>query len=280
VDHRQAIIAHPRVDELRFNTISPLAETRAEMVARLRRECRAKKLWLDLKGRQLRITKFAYLPYAYVELSHRIAVGVPCDVHFRDGVSRVAEVVGGNKLILNRRPTRVVGEGEPVNILDDSLVVDGYLTESDKEYVAAARAQGLHAYMLSFAEGAADIDCVRAIDPEAELVAKIESRRGLAWVDAAAVRLMAARDDLYVQLGADKAGYVPALERIVKKDPSAIVASRILESLETSPAVSSQDIADLELMLRLGFTTFMLSDSLCFHEASFQAAMDVLARVL
>ena len=60
VDHRRAIIEHPRVDALRFNTISPLAVARRETLERLQRECGGKKLWIDLIGRQLRITKFAY----------------------------------------------------------------------------------------------------------------------------------------------------------------------------------------------------------------------------
>src|SRR5262249_40417191 len=129
VDHRRLIIEHPRVDALRFNTISPLADSRAGTLARLRREVGAKPLWLDLTGRQLRVVRFAYLPYAYVQLSHRIRVSLPVDVHFRDGVARAVENVGGDKLILVRRPPRVVGEGEPVNILDPSLSVEGTLTD-------------------------------------------------------------------------------------------------------------------------------------------------------
>src|SRR6187549_820991 len=125
VDHRRAIIEHPLVDELRFNTISPLAESRADTLGRLAREAAGKRLWLDLKGRQLRITRFAYLPYAYVTISHKIRVRLPVDVHFRDCVSRAVELVDGDKLILSRRPVRVVGEGEPINILDDSLVIEG-----------------------------------------------------------------------------------------------------------------------------------------------------------
>ena len=157
VDHRRRIIEHPRVDELRFNSISPLAESRADLLARLHREAAGKKLWLDLKGRQLRITKFAYLPYAYVTLSHKIDVRLPVDVYFRDCLSRAVELVDGDKLILSRRPVRVVGEGEPINILDDTLQIAGYLTEGDGAYIEAAKALGLHDYMLSFVERPEDV---------------------------------------------------------------------------------------------------------------------------
>ena len=280
VDHRRAIIEHPLVDELRFNTISPLAESRREMVARLARETTGKRLWLDLKGRQLRITKFAYLPYAFVSLSRRIRVKLPVDVHFRDCVSRAVELVDGDKLILSRRPVRVVGDGEPVNILDESLEIEGYLTDSDREYIAAAVEVGVHDYMLSFVERADDIADVIALDPAARIAAKIESRRGLAYAKGADVHLVAARDDLFVQLGDDKRAYVPALEAIVRTDPAAIVASHILGSLESGPNVSSADIADVELLLRLGYRKLMLSDTLCFREDAFRSAMDVLSQLL
>jgi hypothetical protein len=279
VDRRRAIIEHPLVDELRFNTISPLAESRRDMLARLVREVAGKRLWIDLKGRQLRITRFAYLPYAYVSLSRRIRVQLPVDVYFRDCVSRAVELVDGDQLILSRRPVRVVGEGEPINILDESLQIEGYLTDGDREYIAAARELDLHDYMLSFVEGAGDLDDVTALDPEARIAAKIESRRGLAYARAAKGRLVAARDDLYIQLGADRSEYIPALEAIVRADPTAIVASHVLSSLESGP-VSSADIADVELLLRLGYRQLMLSDTLCFREEAFRAAMDILSQLL
>lgn len=282
VDHRAEIIGHPAVDGLRFNTVSPLAESRRDILARLKRECGRKRLWIDLKGRQLRIAKFAYLPYAFVELTHRISVDLPAAVRFRDCVSRVVEIVGGNKLILDRRPVRVVGEGEPINILDPSFKVEGYLTEGDREYLTEAADLGIHDYMLSFAESDQDVADVLAIDPKARITAKIESRRGLEWMRTrpSGVRLMAARDDLYVNMGDDKAGILDALRGIRAADRGAMVASHLLESLENSSAPSLADISDVELMVRMGYGTFMLSDTLCFREEAFRAAAPLMARLL
>lgn len=286
VDHRQEIIDHPQVDALRFNTISPLGSSRRQMLERLRKECGDKRLWLDLKGRQLRIARFAYLPFAFVELSHRIQVDLPVDVHFKDCVSRAVELVDGNKLILNKRPVRVVGEGEPINILDPSLKIEGSLTEGDREYVEAARSLGLHDYLLSFVESRADIAEILEFDPEANLIAKIESRKGLDFVrdDYAAVKdkvvLMAARDDLFINLGEAKEDMLGALEQLVAADPDAIAASRLLCSLEESWQVSAQDLSDLWLLLKLGYKNFMLSDGLCFREDAFRNAVTVLERVL
>lgn len=282
VDHRAQIIGHPLVSELRFNTVSPAAETPREMLARLQAECAGKRLWIDLKARQLRIAKFAYLPHAFVELNHRITVNLPTEVLFKDGGALVTRIVDGNKLILNDRPGRVVGEGEPVNILDPSLRIEGFLTERDRAYVAAARELGLHDYLLSFTEQSEDFDEIIDLDPEANVIAKIESRRGLDFARRLKFaggrhHLMAARDDLFINMGPNKRDFLPALRAIVRADPGAVVASRLLTSLEERSEVSCQDLSDLELMRRLGYRRFMLSDGLCFREAAFQAALTVLA---
>lgn len=281
VRHRETIARHPAVDALRFNTIMPIGEPKRTVLATLLGACGGKPLYIDLKGRQLRITRFAYLPYAVVEISRRIAVDLPARVTFKDCEAEIVRIVDGNKLILAERPMRVVGAGEPINILDDSLVVEGYLTDDDREYVAAARALGIHDYLLSFVEAPDDIAELRALDPDARIVAKIESQRGLDFVrdgapdSRAGVRLMAARDDLLRQMGDAAHEILEALELIVQRDPDAIVASRILTSLEDDASVALGDLADLALMYRMGYRTFMFSDGLCFSERAFDRAVAV-----
>jgi len=180
----------------------------------------------------------------------------------------------------------VVGEGEPVNILDPSLRIEGTLTDGDREYVEAARRLGLHDFMLSFVEGREDVEELLRLDPEANVIAKIESRKGLDFVrgDYPALRekvvLMAARDDLFVNLGPAKEEMLEALELLVAADPDAIAASRLLCSLEESGQVAAEDLSDLWLLLKLGYRNFMLSDGLCFREEAFRAAAGVLDRVL
>jgi hypothetical protein len=93
------------------------------------------------------------------------------------------------------------------------------------------------------------------------------------------VRLMAARDDLYLQMGAAKPAILEALEQIVAADLEAVVASRILTSLEEDPTVALGDLADLALMYRMGYRSFMLSDGLCFSERAFTRAIAVYAEL-
>ena len=277
VRHREVIARHPLVDGLRFNTIMPIGEPKPEVLADLVRLAGEKPLWIDLKARQLRITRFAYLPYAFVEISRRIRVELPARVLFRDCEAEIVRVVDGDKLILAGRPPRVVGAGEPITILARSLEIEGYLTDDDREWIAAARAEGVHDYLLSFVEGPDDVQALVALDPDARPVAKIESARGVATVGALGTRLMAARDDLYLQLGAQ--AILPALEAIVAADATAICASRVLTSLEHGETVSLADLADVELMRRMGYRAFMLSDGLCFAERCFARAMDAWAEL-
>lgn len=280
VRHRDAIARHPAVDALRFNTVMPVAEPPREVLEALREVCGKKPLWIDLKARQLRITRFAYLPYAELELSRRIEVELPARVQFKDGEAEIVRVVDGDRLILGERPPRVVGAGEPITIVDDSLVIEGYLTDGDRDYVRAARELGLHDYMLSFVESEADVEELRALDPEARVIAKIESRRGLQYVERArGVRLMAARDDLFRQLGGHGPATIAALEQIVAADPEAVVASRLLTSVEDGGAVSLADVADVVLMARLGYRAFMLSDGVCFSERAFTRAIAAYAEL-
>lgn len=284
VAHRHEIASHPLVTELRYNTVSPLGESIPNLIKRLRAESAGKRLWLDLKGRQLRIAKFAYLPYAYVELNHAIRVDLPTSILFKNGPATIVKIVDGNKLILEDRPGRVVGEGEPVNILDPSLEIEGYFSPLDLTYVQAAKAEGMHDYMLSFVEQRSDILQILKIDARANIVAKIESQRGLAYIRSLRrlrhnVRLMAARDDLYINLRGQEIEMLPALQDIVRCDPTAICASRLLSSLETQERVSLADLNDVELMRRIGFCYLMLSDGLCFNKDSFNRAMALIERL-
>jgi hypothetical protein len=266
--YRYDISRHPLVDELRYNTVMPLDVEIPTAVKQLAAVAGNKPLWLDLKTRQLRITKFAYLPYDFVELSHSIKVELPARIHFKDCAASIESIVEGKKLILGERPMRTVGAGEPVNILEPTLEIEGFLTDQDRAFIEAAKAEGIHRYMLSFVEKKEDIDEVRAIDPEAFIIAKIESRRGLAFVREhfstdSQVTLMAARDDLYINMGDAKMDIIKALQLIREHDEQAIAASRILTSLYDNQIVSMADLSDLHMLTMMGYKSFMLSDEIC-----------------
>jgi pyruvate kinase len=133
--------------------------------------------------------------------------------------------------------------------------------------------------MLSFAECASDAEEVRAVLPDVELVQKIESLRGIhhaRTTRATQGRLMAARGDLYVEVGQPHQ-MVRAVQEIVRADPNAIVASRLFESLAFHPVPNSADIGDAAHLLHIGYRTFMLGDSICFRRESVLEALNLLA---
>jgi pyruvate kinase len=270
------VASHPIVCGFRLNTVMPLKETPREVLERL--SSFGVPLWVDLKGRQLRVVGAAVPPFTEVRLSHRIRVRTPCDAFFSDGRehARVAEV-DGDRLILEDGPRRLVGPGESVNIVDPSLEVEGTLTDTDREYLAAMRDVGLTCVMLSYVERRDDVAEVKALLPGAEVILKIESRRGLELVaDGASLgRLCAARGDLYVEVF-EPHRIVGALRRIIRADPSAVVASRLFASLARGPVPDAADIGDVAFLVGTGYRTFMLGDDVCFRRDSVMAALNLL----
>ncbi|MGD8793539.1 MAG: pyruvate kinase [Anaerolineae bacterium] len=274
------VAAHPLVCGLRLNTIMPLRSGPAEALARL--QGLGQPLWVDLKGRQLRVVGAAIPPYTEVQLSHPIRVRTPVDAYFSDGRERVrVAAVDGPRLILEDGPRRLVGPGESVNIVHPSLQIDGTLTETDRAYLAAMAEVGLKRVMLSYVESPADVEEVAGLLPGAEVMLKIETQKGLAFArkyGASLGQLMAARGDLYVEVLRPHR-VVGALRTIVQADPEAVVASRIFESLAHHPVPDSAEIGDVAFLLSVGYRNFMLGDALCFHRDSVLEALNLLQAV-
>ncbi|NQU17199.1 MAG: hypothetical protein HQ564_03945 [Candidatus Saganbacteria bacterium] len=283
LDHRVDMARDPMIDALRFNTATDVFGSEKDILQGLIEECGEKELWIDLKTRQLRIAEAAYLPYAILELTHEISVDTPFEVIFRKGVWKGIEAQGNRLMVASPKGfERNSGKGEAINILSPSLVVHGFFTPSDKRYVKAAKALGIHKFMLSFVEEESDITSMLKLDPKAEIVAKIESQKGIRFVKeiypkyAERVRLMAAMDDLFTNMGEDKIQMLSALQTIIDADPSAIAASRILNSLQGGYEISFQDLTSLSFLRKIGFSSFMLDDSLCRDQDALFAALRII----
>jgi len=275
-----AVARHPLVCGFRLNTVMPLKGGPADALDRLR--ALGRPLWVDLKGRQLRVVGAAIPPYTEVRLSHPIRVETPVDAFFSDGNehARIA-AVDGDRIILEDGPRRLIGPGESVNIVHPSLEVEGTLTETDRAYLAAMRETDLKRVMLSYVESPADVEEVRGLLPEAEIMLKIETRRGLDYArqhGASQGRLVAARGDLYVEvLRAHRV--IGALRDIIAADPEAVVASRMFDSLAHHPVPASADIGDAAFLLSLGYRTFMLGDRVCLRRDTVLEALNLLEAV-
>ena len=268
---------HPLVGGARYNVGArspyPPRETLERILEVATRTGKA--LWVDLKGRQLRVTQWAVPTFGDITLNHSLQVGHPARIWYRGGESSEIVRVVGNRLYVDPPPASAVGQGQAVNVHGPDLVIDGYLTEEDEAYLEACRELGVLDVMLSFVEQASDLSDVRERLPGARLVLKIESPKGLSFVAAspaalAGSRLMAARDDLMINIGDNKAQMLAAVELLIRADPTAILASRIFAGVDKGGAPALGDYSDLRLMELFGYRSFLLSDGLCqrhFNEA-------------
>ena len=298
------------VKGIRFNTSAAMKESPKHLLERLEEEVYPKELWVDLKCRQLRVTKDAIIPPDNLHISHRIRVDTPTDMWFkslkRNDNNRITEetyrslkvtdvsgwgaVKGGNRLKL-RTPRGVevrFGSGAAISILDPSLQIYGYLTKRDKNFIDAAVDLGIHRYMLSFVEEESDIRDVLNRDPEAQIMAKIESNKGLQFVDTVFpkykdnVRLMLARGDLYMWL--DRPHHIlNASRKIIQADDRAVAASRLFESLNyvnlKKDPPGCADITDMAYLKELGYESFLLGDAICYDKKRLEIAIGIMEAI-
>lgn len=276
----EEVARHPLVSGFRLNTVMPLKETPREVLARLSRL--GQPLWVDLKGRQLRVVTPAIPPFTEIKLSHKIKVNTPVDAYFSDGNERArVAAVDGDRLIMEDGPRRMVGPGESVNIIDPSLQIEGTLTETDKTYLAAMKDLGLTKVMLSYVESPEDAQEVRDLLPGAEVVLKIETQRGLEFAKRYGNQfgqLMVARGDLYVEV-LHPHKIISTIRVAIKDNKDTILASRLFESLVWQPIPVSADITDAAYLLELGYRTFLLGDQVCMKRDSVVAALNLLEAI-
>lgn len=262
----QKVFSNPHIAEVRFNTGVQTAysiEDTLDMLKKLSIKYN-KKLWIDIKGRQLRVAKWADPLYSCIEINHRVQISYPAVVCFRNGDRvNITHIKDGNRLFVDPLPRQALGAGQSVNILAKDIVIEGYLTEKDKLYLSACQKMDLHYIMASFVESFDDLAQILQFLPNAQIVSKIESLKGIDLIEHYNIpNLMAARDDLYLESG-QSYSMLKHLKTIISRDSGAICASKIFLSLEKRETVDLADFADLELMYNMGYRKFMLCDNIC-----------------
>lgn len=267
MDKAEQVFRNPYIAEVRFNTGAQTPYSPEETLRILKQLSvkYRKRLWVDLKGRQLRVIKWADPLFSCIELNHNIELEYPAKVFFRNGDEvNITHVKSGNKIFVDPLPKYALGAGQSVNIIAKNIEIEGYLIDRDKEYLSACRSLGIRFIMASFVESFTDLAEITSLLPRAKIICKIESEKGLQLISHYNMsgRLMAARDDLYLQTGQNPK-MIKHLRSIIKSDPKAICASRIFLSLQKNDSVDFADFADLELMYRIGYRRFMLCDNVC-----------------
>lgn len=274
----EAIISNPYIGAVRYNTGMVLSQPIRDTLNYLKDLCaqHSKQLWIDLKGRQLRIVQWAAPDYGRIILNHEVEVEGPAVVQFRGDEYADLKFAHGNEIFVDPPPRQPVGQGQAINIIGDNVRIHGYLTLEDRQWLRASVDLGILRFCLSFVEKFEDIreaeDELRAsskVAGMAKYYLKIESPKGFEFVctldpeNFSDLFLIAARDDWFVTSGPDKFKLLDALEHLVQLDPSAVLASRLFVGLENCGKVTLADYSDLELMWRFGYRNFMLSDGIC-----------------
>lgn len=259
------MINHPSIDAYRFNSGVNQLMNIDEIIKILKQiqEVTKKKVWIDLKGRQLRITSWANPTYEAIELNHEIEIEYPAKVLFRDGHTSEIIRCRKNKILLDRSPFHALGKGQSINIKAKSLEIKDYLTEEDKELLRLSEKYGINTFMASFIEEIDDLIEILRINPKAQIISKIETLKGIEFAlnELTKINIMVGRDDLYTNLE-NSYLIIKYLKELIKKDQNAICASKIFTSLERSDEIDLKDYEDLELMYQYGYKTFMLQDDL------------------
>ncbi|MHA1796940.1 MAG: pyruvate kinase [Candidatus Helarchaeota archaeon] len=287
----KSVMTYPIVSGIRFNTAIPFKDPK-KVVYRLKKKTYPKTLWIDLKCRELRIKEETTIPDNLIILNHKIELKTPAVMYYNEGEKYliIDEVIDGNKLKI-RVPKNVTsdfsihfGKSASINI-PDVIKIHGYMTQNDINYVNAAIENNIHDYMISFVEEASDIESVLELDPEAKIVAKIESQKGIEFIEKQYdqfkdnVTLMVARSDLYIELEHPHS-ILNVIKLIIEKDPNAIGASRILLSvIKSSDIPNCADICDIGFLLSLGYKTFLLGDQICEDENTLKNALGILKAI-
>ncbi|NHI92420.1 MAG: hypothetical protein EAX96_07940 [Candidatus Lokiarchaeota archaeon] len=292
VSYLKDIISHSMVSGIRFNTAIPFEIPKRKILYQFKKKIFPKKLWVDLKCRELRIKEQVTIPNDLIELNHQIEIKTPTIMYYNEGEKYLVidEIINGNKLKI-RIPKNApndfkicFGKSASVNIPEVQKIY-GYLTDNDREYIQAALENDIHDFMISYVEDPSDIKEVLELDPNASIIAKIESEKGLEFVKShyndfkEKVHLMVARGDLYIELDRPHK-ILNAMKIIIEKDPDAIAASRILLSVLNSEQIPNcTDICDIGFILQLGYKNLLLGDHVCEDESTLKNAIGILEAI-
>jgi hypothetical protein len=242
-------------------------------------------LWFDIKGRQLRVREAIDAgDHLELILNHPIQVETPTPVLLKAGSDSalLIEVKDGGKHLVfgpgKYSPHYKVKVGESVCIRHPSFKMLGKVfPDYEIEKIEKVYKAGLRRYYLSYVESEDDIDQLRELVGDSEIIAKIESRPGLEYVaryfkPADNLSLLCARGDLYVEVNRPH-DILAATKLVVQKDPRAIAGSRIMLSLvpiwnregkkEDVEIPECHDFTDLAWLYDIGYRRMLLCDEIC-----------------
>ena len=182
MDKVEQVFRNPYIAEVRFNTGAQTPYSPEETLRILKQLSvkYRKRLWVDLKGRQLRVIKWADPLFSCIELNHNIELEYPAKVFFRNGDEvNITHVKSGNKIFVDPLPKYALGAGQSVNIIAKDIEIEGYLIDRDKEYLSACKSLGIRFIMASFVESFTDLAEITSLLPRAKIICKTRKQQRL-----------------------------------------------------------------------------------------------------
>lgn len=277
----------PEIDALRFNTGVSVPDPQETLVNLRKMIPPYKPLWVDLKCRQLRIASWGDPRFSEVELNREVEVDLPARILFRGGHSSEIARVEGKRIFLTDPPSQCVGRGQSVNILGDNLTVKGpLLADLDWKYLEVCTKLDINHVMASYIQTWEDVSSlVNIVNPNVKIYLKIEDKAGVDNIVCSSagirgVHLELARDDLFTELRGNYEEMNHATEQTVVRDPEALVASRLLPSMENGGDASLGDMTDIIFLYTAGYRNFMFQDDLSNDPGILRRAALTLRRCL
>jgi len=221
-------------------------------------------------------------------LNHSIYVKTPCPVLFKAGEDSALLVDikdDGHRLIFDPRPGAPkfsIREGESLHIREPSLKVTGpTFLGFEKRKIEVAKQFGFTKFFISYVQTQKDVDEFRElVGRDSEIYLKIEDDKGLHYIETEYkkeenVKLCAAMGDLYVEV-LHPHNILEAVRVVIKHDPEAMVASRMMLTAMTQPVPDANDFMQLAWLYDQGFRTMMLCDGLCLKGELLDAAVEAM----
>lgn len=270
VDKVVSVFSNPRITRVRFDTATISMYTPEEAVCILNDYAHKlnKILWVEVKGRQLRVVKWTDTFNNSIEINRKIQVKLPAQVVLPGGEKvNIIKVENGSVLYVDPIPNGVLKTGQTVQILARKLdVLDGYLTEEDKHYLDVCNNAGIKNIIASCVENQSDVDEILSYVPDAQILPRIESKNGIKLVKFRqlinSVGIMVDRENLYLQL-MQSYEILDFLRLLISKEVNAVCAFKLFDSLLDYEKPSMADYSDMELMYSMGYRNFMLSEEIC-----------------
>ena len=221
--HFRKTIEDSRVDGIRLNGPITFSLERIAEDVNNATKFNGARLYFDVKARQLRVVQsMPYQNHLELKVNHQVEIrDLPKTVLFKDGTDHATLIgVNGDILIFEGGPKLEVVPCEPVYIRPPEFEIKGnVISEYEAERIRIAKNRGINSFMLSYVESDEDIARLREhVGNDAEIVAKIESRKGMEYVrnqfkKQENLSLMLARGDLYVEFDIK----VPKVNQKLKK---------------------------------------------------------------